>query len=143
MNLLGEVRRRARHIVGPVLGITLFAYFTYHVVQGDRGLIAWWKLSQQVETAQAEFQRLAAERAAFAHRVRLLQPDSLDPDFLEERARAVLGFAHPDDIVIFYDAPSAGADRPSPLRLRPESGSGDDGSQRFEFRYSFGVSLTR
>ena len=100
MNLVGEIRRRARHIVGPVAAITLFAYFTYHVVQGDRGLIAWLKLSQQVETAQIEYDRAVNERMAFGSRVRLLQPKSLDIDLLEERARITLGLAHRDDILI-------------------------------------------
>lgn len=104
MNLLGEIRRRAHHIIGPVAGITLFGYFAYHVVQGDRGLIAWLKLSQQVETAQLQYDETVAKRVEFAHRVRLLQPQSLDPDLLEERARGVLGLAHPDDIIIMEGA---------------------------------------
>ena len=114
MNLLGEIRRRARHIVGPVVGITLFGYFAYHVVQGDRGLIAWLKLSQQVETAQIQYSETVAKRTEFAHRVRLLQPRTLDPDLLEERARTVLGLVHPDDIIIMGAAPMAGAARPAP-----------------------------
>jgi len=104
MNLVGEIRRRARHIVGPVMGITLFAYFAYHAVQGDRGLIAWWKLSQQVETAQARFDETLAKRKVFAHRVGLLRPDGLDRDLLEERARLLLGMARPDDVVILRPA---------------------------------------
>lgn len=104
MNLVGEIRRRARHIVGPVLGITLFAYFAYHAVQGDRGLIAWWKLSQQVEVAEAQYEETFAKRQAFAHRVGLLQPQTLDPDLLEERARLVLGMAHPDDVIVLTPA---------------------------------------
>ncbi len=109
MNLVGEIRRRARHIVGPVMGITLFAYFAYHAVQGDRGLIAWWKLGQQVETAQARFDETLAKRQAFAHRVGLLRPDALDRDLLEERARLLLGMAHPDDVVILRPAGLASA----------------------------------
>ncbi len=119
MDLLGEIRRRARHIVGPVAGITLFGYFAYHVVQGDRGLIAWLKLSQQVETAQLQYDETVARRTEFAHRVGLLQPQSLDPDLLEERARAVLGLAHPDDIIIMGGArsPTAAAGAaPAPWR---------------------------
>ena len=100
MNLVGEIRRRARHIVGPVVGISCFAYFAYHVVQGDRGLIAWAKLSQQVETAQVEYDQAVAQRVTFGNRVRLLQRQSLDIDLLEERARVTLGLAHRDDIVI-------------------------------------------
>ena len=34
-------------------------------------------------------------------RTSLLWPDNLDPDMLSERARAVLGLAHPDDVVIY------------------------------------------
>ena len=112
MNLVGEIRRRARHIVGPVAAITLFAYFTYHVVQGDRGLIAWLKLSQQVETAQIEYDRAVNERVVFGSRVRLLQPQSLDTDLLEERARITLGLAHRDDILIMGINRSQGNERP-------------------------------
>ena len=36
MILLSEVRKRARHIAGPVLGACVFSYFAYHAVQGDR-----------------------------------------------------------------------------------------------------------
>lgn len=119
MNLLGEIRRRARHIVGPVAGITLFGYFAYHVIQGDRGLIAWLKLSQQVETAQLQYDETVARRTEFAHRVGLLQPQSLDPDLLEERVRSVLGLAHPDDIIIMGGARSptaAHGEAPAPWR---------------------------
>jgi cell division protein FtsB len=114
MNLVGEIRRRARHIVGPVMGITLFAYFAYHAVQGDRGLIAWWKLGQQVETAQAQYDETLAKREAFAHRVALLRPDALDLDLLEERARLLIGMAHPDDVVILRPAGLAAAEAPEP-----------------------------
>jgi cell division protein FtsB len=30
----------------------------------------------------------------------LLRPESLDPDMLDERARAILNLAHPDDLVM-------------------------------------------
>ena len=100
MNIFGEIRRRARHIVGPVAGITLLVYFVYHMVQGDRGLIAWLKLSQQVEIARVEYNDVLARRVEFANRVSLLHPASLDRDLLEERARGTLGLGHPDDLVI-------------------------------------------
>ncbi|KKL88130.1 hypothetical protein LCGC14_1927810, partial [marine sediment metagenome] len=41
MGLIAELRGRARHIVGPVLVVCITGYFAYHVIQGDRGLIAW------------------------------------------------------------------------------------------------------
>ncbi|MGY9005013.1 MAG: FtsB family cell division protein [Alphaproteobacteria bacterium] len=103
MTFLGEIKTRARHIVGPVLAATLFAYFSYHAVQGDRGLIAWLNLVQQVQDSQLEFDTLSAKRQILLRRVRLLQSNTLDRDLLDERTRAILGLAHPDDIIILSD----------------------------------------
>lgn len=100
MTLLGELRGRARHIVGPVLAATVFAYFAFHAVQGDRGILAWIKLGQQVEEARLELAHIHAERDELARRVRLLRPGSLDPDLLEERVRAILGYVGKNDVVI-------------------------------------------
>lgn len=100
MTLLGELRTRARQIIGPVLAATVFGYFAYHAVQGDRGLLAWIKLGQQVEEARLELTRIEMKRDALAKRVRLLHPESLDPDMLEERVRAVLGYVAKDDVMI-------------------------------------------
>ena len=41
-----------------------------------------------------------AERQSMERRVSLLEPGSLDPDMLEERARLMLNYGHVDDIVI-------------------------------------------
>lgn len=103
MTLLGHIRTRARLIIGPVMAATLFAYFAYHAVQGDRGLLAWVKLGQQVDDARLEHARIAALREALEEKVRRLQPGSLDADLLEERTRVMLGYVHRDDIVIGRD----------------------------------------
>jgi cell division protein FtsB len=100
MTLLGHLRTRAHHIIGPVIAATVFAYFAYHAVQGDRGLLAWFKLGQQVEDARLEYEQINAKREDLAARVRLLQPGSLDRDMLEERVRAMLGYVHRDEVVI-------------------------------------------
>jgi cell division protein FtsB len=100
MILLHEIRKRARHIAGPVLAISVFGYFAYHSVQGDRGLLAWVQLGQQVEIAQATLEKVSRDRSALEHRARLLRPDNLDPDMLDERARQVLSLTRPDELII-------------------------------------------
>lgn len=100
MILLHEMRKRARHIAGPVFAISVFGYFAYHSVQGDRGIIAWLQLEQQVEIAQATLEKVSRDRSALEHRARLLRPDNLDPDMLDERTRQVLSLVRPDEIVI-------------------------------------------
>jgi cell division protein FtsB len=101
MRLIGELRHRARHVVGPFLGICAAAYFAYHAIQGDRGLMAWARLSRDVEAGRAEHEDYARRRAVLEHRVKLLHPQSLDPDMLDERARVMLNFGYPNELVIF------------------------------------------
>ncbi len=95
-----DIRARARQAVAPVLGTLVFLYFSYHMVQGDRGLIAYLQLSTQLAAAQAEHAEVRVERDRLAHRVALLRSDHLDPDMLEERARVMLNLVHPDEVVI-------------------------------------------
>ncbi len=103
MGLIQEIRARARHVVGPVLGVCAVGYFGFHVVHGERGLIAWWDLKQRVTVAKAAYAASRTEREKLEHRVRLLHPGSLDPDMLEERARLILNYGHADDIVVLEE----------------------------------------
>jgi cell division protein FtsB len=41
---------------------------------------------------------LKAERAHWERRVSLLRADRIDPDMLDERARALVGYADPRDL---------------------------------------------
>ena len=51
MSVILEIRRRGRHIAGAILGALLFLYFLMHAVQGDRGLLAWLQIRQQIASA--------------------------------------------------------------------------------------------
>ena len=44
----------------------------------------------------AELKGLTARREALERDIVLLRPDSLDPDYLEQRAIELLNFIHPD-----------------------------------------------
>ena len=112
MALIYELRSRARHVVGPVLAICAAGYFAYHVMHGDRGFLAWLSLKQRVAEAQSELDEISEQRRRFEHRVRLLRPESLDPDLLEERARIMLNYGYEDDIVILVEPPPSEAEQP-------------------------------
>jgi cell division protein FtsB len=100
MQVLGEIRQRARVIIGPILGISLVVYFAYHLVQGDRGLIAWLRLTQEIHQTQATLADIDAQRQPLAHRVNLLR-GQIDRDLLDERARATLNLVGANEVVIF------------------------------------------
>jgi cell division protein FtsB len=100
MSVILEIRRRGRHVVGSIFGALLFAYFLFHAVQGDRGILAWMQLRQQIVEAEAQLARSDAERARWDGRVALLRSAGLDRDMLDERARAVTGLTRADELVI-------------------------------------------
>lgn len=101
MNVSYEIRKRTKASAAPILGLLFFCYFSYHLVEGDRGLFSYLKLQNEIQTAEAAFYITDAERKGLEKRVLLLNPKNLDLDMLEERARDVLGLAHPDEIVIY------------------------------------------
>jgi len=99
MGLFKELRARARYVIGPVLGLSAITYFGYHVVHGERGLLAWWQLRERISSARKSLADIQGERAVLENHVRLLHPESLDPDMLEERARVMLNYGRADDII--------------------------------------------
>ena len=101
MKLIAEIRLRARHVIGPVMGALLIIYVAYHAVQGERGLIAYRQLYQQVGQAKTFHAALLESRKQIQQRVNLLNPASLDRDMLDERVRFMLGYSHPKEIIIF------------------------------------------
>ena len=62
MTLAFEIKRRARQIVGPVIGCLLLGYFIFHAVEGDRGLHAWQALDVKIEAAESKLAALEATR---------------------------------------------------------------------------------
>lgn len=73
------------------LGMIL--YFSYHMVTGGRGIVAYFKLNNEISSLYAELESVRAERINLEHKANLLKSKSLDIDLLEERAKEVLGYA--------------------------------------------------
>ena len=104
MIVLREMRRRAHSLIAPVLGLAATGYFAYHLVEGDRGLRAWFHSTQELRDAKAELAVVAAERAALARRVAEMGSAQVDPDLLDQQVRATLDRAAPNEIVIMRPA---------------------------------------
>lgn len=94
------MRRLVLRAVPPALGAGLVVYFAVHTWQGDHGVVALHDLKHRVAEAEQTLNTLQHQRHTLEHRVGLLDPRSLDPDMLEERARVVLNYSHPDDVML-------------------------------------------
>ena len=95
--------RATRGLGFTLVVMALVLYFGYFAIYGNHGLVNWIRLNHEIELKQADLARVQAERLALEHRVRMLRPESVDPDLLEEQARARLGLSEPDEVVILKD----------------------------------------
>ncbi len=99
------VTHRRRRIFLTVLALYSFAalfigYFGVNAFTGAHGLRAQADLDHELAVMQKELTRLKAERTVWERRVSLLRADRIDPDMLDERARALLGYVDPRDITL-------------------------------------------
>jgi cell division protein FtsB len=100
MIVMREIKKRARALTWPVLGLLLTGYFAYHLVEGDRGLRAWVRLSQELRQSNQELAAVSAKRAELQHRVAHMRASHVDPDLLDSQIRKTLDVLRPDEIVI-------------------------------------------
>ncbi|MEN5168761.1 septum formation initiator family protein [Brevundimonas pondensis] len=85
----------------------LIVYLGVQALTGQRGLLSGGERDALLAKREAQLARLTEQRRDLEVRVRYLRTESLSRDLLEERARAVLGFADPRDYVVRLSAPAS------------------------------------
>lgn len=101
-----------RPLVVPTIAIGFSAYFAWHAWHGAFGIEARRDLERQTVIVQSELDGLKAERTALERRVSLLRGNSLESDMLDERVREILGFATPNDIIVYGKTATVAAAKP-------------------------------
>jgi cell division protein FtsB len=104
------VSRRKLRTVLTTLGLyaggaLVIAYFAVNAYSGNHGLRAQQDLDQQFAALSEELGNLKQERAEWQRRVKLLKSESIDPDMLEERARAGLNYLDPRELTLMIKRP--------------------------------------
>lgn len=83
-----------------MIWLLVIGYFTFHLVQGERGIISMWRLQSQLAYSESQLAALREDRKDLEKHVQLLRPDHIDQDMLDEQARSTLGYAAPNEIMI-------------------------------------------
>ncbi len=104
MRVWRAVKRGVRAAVAPCVFLALGGYFLWSATQGDRGLNPQAEASRVASLAAAkdDVARAEAERLVWERRVAAMQSKGLDRDALDERVRALLNLADPNDIIVMY-----------------------------------------
>ncbi|MGH6673647.1 MAG: FtsB family cell division protein [Xanthobacteraceae bacterium] len=109
-------RKRLRSILNTLalylLSALLIGYFGVNAYHGAHGLIAKKDIDRQTAALSVEFAKLKSAQKEWQRRVSLLQADHIDADMLDERARALLDYVDPNDLVMMIK-PDKPADDPT------------------------------
>ena len=104
MGLLMELHNRLKNSSFVLVCVFLVAYFLYHTVNGERGVLRYMLLKKEIAQAEKIAESYHKQKLKLEDKVRLLSSSSLDLDMLEERAREVLNFASEDEFIILDEA---------------------------------------
>jgi cell division protein FtsB len=104
------VSRRKLHLFLSTLGLyvgcaLVIGYFGVNAYTGNHGLLAKQDLDQQFAALNEELDGLKQQRAEWERRVKLLKSASIDPDTLDERARAALDYLDPRELTQMLKRP--------------------------------------
>jgi cell division protein FtsB len=102
--LLREIKRRLLAMLPPVIFLGITWYFGWNALHGARGLEAQATEQAKLAKAKQDFTAAEALRQQWETRVAALGGPAIDPDMLDEQARAVLNLADPADLMV--DLPS-------------------------------------
>lgn len=78
----------------------ILAYFGYHAVSGDSGVVAYMRLKKQVTEKQEALDVIKKEFQSLERKVKLLSDKSLDLDLLEERCRSINNLSEAGDLIV-------------------------------------------
>ena len=81
----------------------IFLYLVYFLVYGQRGLLQYFYLSKQNQEYNEVLAQLTSENQYLNNRIKKLQPNTVDLDFLDEQVRKKLGLIDKNEIVIILD----------------------------------------
>lgn len=92
-----------RPLIVTALLLASQAYLGFNVIGGQFGIASQRQMRIDIEDLKGQSATLQVDIDAYRHRSSLLEPASLDPDILTERARELLQMAKPEAMLVMTD----------------------------------------
>lgn len=105
-------------LILPLVAIAMGGYFVWHGFYGDNGILARKELDRRAELLAHDLKVAEHARHDVERRVKLLRSGAIDRDMLDERARASLGFAQANDVIILAERPHTAQVNWKPVQVR-------------------------
>ena len=101
--MTASTRKPVTFLGSFVLLSAIVSFFGFHIVSGDRGLLARPDLELKIIQSREQLALLNKHQRFLQQRISLLHSGSVDVDILAETARSELGLYGPNDVIISID----------------------------------------
>tara|TARA_Y100000996_G_C22511105_1_gene638420 strand:+ start:1045 stop:1353 length:309 start_codon:yes stop_codon:yes gene_type:complete len=102
MNKSLAIKNRFYLFISLVLSFFFFLYLLYVLINGERGLISFYKIKNQTLFYEEKIADLEYKNFYLIDRTTRLQPNSLDLDYLDELIRYKTGLIEENEVIFFY-----------------------------------------
>ena len=86
-----------------ILSFFLLIYLFYFLINGERGMLAFYKINNQNSDYKITLNKLNAKNDHLIDRISRLQPNTLDLDYFDEILREKTGFVDQNELMIIFD----------------------------------------
>jgi len=86
-----------------IFAFFLFLYLIYFLINGPRSILTYFKLNNLNLSYSEQLNNLNKKNNFFIDRIKRLQPNTLDLDYLEEKLRKNTGFSKDNEIIVVFD----------------------------------------
>ena len=86
-----------------ILTLSIFAYLFYFLINGERGIISFFKIKNLNNDYKIVLSNLQNKNDFFADKIKRLKSNSLDLDYLEESIIEKTGHLNENEILIKFD----------------------------------------
>tara|TARA_B110000263_G_C15072039_1_gene402295 strand:+ start:135 stop:446 length:312 start_codon:yes stop_codon:yes gene_type:complete len=85
-----------------MLSLFIFIYLIYFLINGDRGIISYYKLKNKNYEYTIQLSKLVSDNKILADRITRLQPNTLDLDYLDEKIKEKTGHLYNNELLIIF-----------------------------------------
>ena len=78
----------------------LFIYLLYFLINGDRGILQYFKLNSLNEIYKSELLNLNHSNEYYLDRISRLRPNTIDLDYLDQIYREVTGYSDNNEVIV-------------------------------------------
>ena len=103
MNKSLALKNKLYLFLSLVFSFLFFLYLLYFLIDGERGIISYYKIKNQQNKYQLQLNKMNKQNDSFNDSVLRLKPNTIDLDYLDEQLRNKTGFLLENEIIIIID----------------------------------------